>query len=90
MRARQNARYCHGYKSEGHHHCVHNTQNLIHLSPLQKVFMYIVSFALILAGRHMGSFMFSIWQMNINTVIILANSVNGRGKEGLGQSICYI
>lgn len=63
---------------------------LMHLNPFQKVFMYIISFALILAGRHMGSFMFSIWQMNINTVIILANSVNGRGKEGLGQSMCYI
>lgn len=63
---------------------------LMHLSPFQKIFMYIVSFALILAGRHMGSFMFSIWQININTVTILANSVNGRGKEGLGQSICYI
>ena len=73
-----------------HHYCVHSTQNLDVPSPFQKVFMCGVSFALILAVTYMSKLYDTHLVMNINIVRILASSVIGRRKGGLGQSTCCI
>lgn len=76
----ESARYCHRYKMSDTIIAFIILRILMYLRPFQKVSMYIVSFALILAVSYMGGFMFSIWQMNMNTVLTLANYSDQEGK----------